>query len=86
MNWILILFLISLVINSILAYILHNSHESYGDEPFTLPLILWITLGITTLIPILNISASIVYIIIVGVAYSRCDIELNDDFWLTKRY
>jgi hypothetical protein len=82
-----ILFLISLVINGILAYILHNSHENCGKcKPFTLPLILWIAFGITTFIPIINIVASIVYVIIAGISYSQYDIKLNDDFWLTKRY
>lgn len=82
-----ILFLISLIINGILAYILHNSHVNYGKcKPFTLPLILWIAFGITTFIPIINIVASIIYIIIAGISYGQCDIETNDDFWLTKRY
>lgn len=86
MHWTVILFLISLVINGILAYILHNSHSGYGDEPVTLPLILWILFGILTFIPVVNTITSLVCSIITGIAYGGGDIETNDDFWLTKRY
>lgn len=84
MHWTVILFLISLIINGIIAYILHNSH--FGDEPFKLPLIIWIVAGIVTIIPVLNIIATVFFIFLTIQAYSNADIITNDDFWLTKEY
>ena len=88
MNWMIILFLISLIINGIIAYILHNSHydKRYGGDPFKLPLIMWILAGIVTIIPVLNIIATIFFISLIIRAYSSMDIVTNDDFWLTKEY
>ena len=55
MDWRVIIFLISLCINGILAYILRNSHYGFGDKkPFKMPLIAWIVLGIFTIIPVVN--------------------------------
>ena len=88
MHWTVILFLISLIINEIIAYIFHNSHydKRYGDEPFKLPLIIWILVGIVTIIPVLNITATVFFIFLTIQAYSNADIITNDDFWLTKEY
>lgn len=88
MHWTVILFLISLIINGIIAYILHNSHfnKHYGDEPFKLPLIIWIIVGIVTIIPVLNVTATVFFIFLTIRAYSNADIITNDDFWLTKEY
>ena len=88
MNLVIILFLISLVINGIIAYILRNSHydKKYGGDPFKLPLIIWIFVGIVTIIPIINTVSSVFFIYLTIRAYSNMDIVTNDDFWLTKEY
>ena len=87
MHWTVILFLISLIINGFIAYILHNSHfNNCENEPFKLPLIIWILAGIVTIIPILNIIATVFFIFLTIQAYSNADIITNDDFWLTKEY
>jgi hypothetical protein len=67
---------------------LHNSHynKHCGDEPFKLPLIIWILVGIVTIIPVLNIIATVFFIYLIIQAYSNMDIVTNDDFWLTKEY
>jgi energy-coupling factor transporter transmembrane protein EcfT len=85
MHWTTILFLISASINVILAYLLHNSHVYRTDEAVKFPLILWLIFAVITLIPVINCIACILYIIILCVTYGD-DIELNDDFWLAKRY
>lgn len=87
MHWTVILFLISLIINGIIAYLLHNSHNGYGKGgPFKMPLIFWILIGISTIIPVLNTIASIFYIVFTIRAYADGDVEVNDNFWLTKEY
>ena len=87
MHWTVILFLISLIINGIIAYLLHNSHNGYEEgDFFKMPLILWILIGISTIIPVLNTIASIFYIVFTIRAYADGDVELNDNFWLTKEY
>lgn len=87
MHWTIILFLISLIINGIIAYLLHNSHNGYGKgEPFKMPLVFWILIGISTVIPVLNTLASVFYIAFTIRAYADGDVEVNDDFWLAKEY
>ena len=49
-------------------------------------LIMWILIGIVTIIPVINILASISFIYLTILAYSSMDIVTNDDFWLTKEY
>ena len=85
MHWTLILFLISLIINGIIVYLIRNSHD-YRDKPFKFPLIIWILVGISTCVPIINSIGSIILIIITVLGYSEGDIEFNDDFWLTQEY
>lgn len=87
MHWTIIIFLISLCINGILAYILRNSHYGFGDKkPFKMPLIAWIVLGIFTIIPIINSTVTLISIIFIINVYSSGELETNDDFWLTKEY
>ena len=86
MHWTIILFLISLIINGIIVYLLRNSHEYYDNKPIKFPLIIWILIGIATCIPVLNSIGSIILIVFAIVNYSEGDIEFNDDFWLTKEY
>jgi hypothetical protein len=86
MHWTTILFLISAIISGIIAHILHNSHFCRNEEPIKFPLIMWLIFAVITLIPVINCIACIIYIIMLGMPYSDDDIELNDDFWLAKRY
>ena len=87
MDWRVIIFLISLCINGILAYILRNSHYGFGDKkPFKMPLIAWIVLGIFTIIPVVNSVVSLISIVFIINVYSSGELETNDDFWLTKEY
>ena len=86
MHWTIILFLISLIINGIIVYLLRNSHDYHGDEPIKFPLIIWIFIGISTCIPIINSIGSIILIVFAITNYSEEDIVFNDDFWLTKEY
>lgn len=86
MHWTIILFLISLIINGIIIYLLRNSHEYYDNEPIKFPLIIWILIGISTFIPVVNSIGSIIFIIFAIVNYSEGAIELNDNFWLTQEY
>lgn len=85
MHWTLITILISLCVNIILAYLLHNSNTYKGD-PFKLPLIIWLLFIISTFIPIINIVVSGVNVVITIMAYANSDIKLMDTCWLTKRY
>lgn len=87
MHWTVILFLISLCINGILAYILRNSHYGFRDKrPFKMPLIVWIVLGILTTIPVVNSTVSLISIVFIFNLYCNGELETNDDFWLTKEY
>lgn len=86
MHWTIILFLISLVINGIIVYLLRNSHGYYDNEPIKFPLIIWILIGISIFIPVINSIGSTILIVFAITNYSGGDIEFNDDFWLTKEY
>ena len=87
MHWTLVLILISLVINCILAYVLHNSHLCYrSTEPFKMALVWWVLVGISTLIPVINIIATLIYVVFACMAYANEEIEVNEDFWLAKKY
>lgn len=87
MHWTITIFLISLCINGILAYILRNSHYGFGDKkPFKMPLIAWIVLGIFTIIPVINSVVSLISIVFIVNIYCNGELETNDDFWLTKEY
>ena len=87
MHWTVILFLISLCINGIVAYILRNSHHGgRNKEPFKMPLIVWIAFGILTIIPVINSLISLIVIVFVFNLYCGRELETNDDFWLTKEY
>ena len=86
MHWTIVLFLISLIINGIIIYLLRNSHDYYDNKPIKLPLIIWILIGISTCIPVINSIGSIILIVFAITNYSEGDIEFNDDFWLTQEY
>lgn len=90
MNWITILFLISLCINVVIWHLLTNSHypKRLGnpERPFKMPLILWILFVVITFVPILNVVFNLVYIILILVNYLDGTLEFEEDFWLAKEY
>lgn len=85
MAWTIILFLIYTVVTAFLGYLLHNSNH-YDGTPFTMPLLVWVLLALVAFIPVLNIIAAIIYIVVVIHWYGDFDLSFKKDFWLAKRY
>lgn len=86
MSWIWILFIITLIINVVILYLLRNSHEYNSKEPLRFSLFIYLLGIIILFIPVLNAAATIVVICGIIAAYGEADIELNEDFWLAKKY
>lgn len=86
MSWISIMFVITLLINVFIIYLLHNSHERNNKEPIKFPLFMYFLGIIVLFVPILNAAATIVLICGIIAAYEEENIKLNEDFWLAKRY
>jgi RsiW-degrading membrane proteinase PrsW (M82 family) len=86
MSWISTMFIITLIINVFILYLLHNSHERNDKEPIKFPLFAYLLGMIVLLIPIVNVTATIVVICGITAAYIESDIEFNKDFWLAKKY
>lgn len=90
-----ILLLITLVVNALCIYTVHNSEKripipakwevKYTYEPFKLPIILWLIILIVMFIPALNIIAVIIHVILLGVSYGEGTLRLNENFWLSKK-
>jgi hypothetical protein len=80
------MFIITLIINVFILYLLHNSHERNDKEPIKFPLFVYLLGMIVLLIPILNAAATIVLICGIIAAYDDGNIKLNEDFWLAKKY
>lgn len=90
-----ILLLITLVVDMLCIYTVHNSEkitkvssrwkDEYVYEPFKLPIILWLVIFIVMFIPAVNIIAVIVHVILLGVSYGDGTLKLNEDFWLSKK-
>lgn len=90
-----ILLLITLVVNALCIYTVHNSEKripipskwetKYTYEPFKLPIILWLIILIVMFIPALNIIAAIVHVILLGACYGDETLKLNKNFWLAKK-
>lgn len=49
-------------------------------------LVWWVLVGVSTLIPVVNIIATIIYVILACMSYANEEIELNENFWLAKKY
>lgn len=79
-------YLIVLIINAIIIYLVRNSHFYREVQPIKLSLILWILYGVFMLIPILNLIITIICAIVVIKGYLSQDLILNDDFWLNQKY
>ena len=86
MSWISIMFIITLIVNVFILYLLHNSHERNNKEPIKFPLFVYLLGVIVLLIPILNAAVTIVVICGIIAAYEEGNIKFNKDFWLAKRY
>lgn len=86
MSWISIMFIITLLINVFILYLLHNSHERNSKEPIKFPLFVYLLGIIVLLIPILNAAATITVICGTITAYDDGNIKFNEDFWLAKKY
>lgn len=86
MSWTLVLFIITLIINVVILYLLRNSHTVNDKEPIRFPLFIYLLGVIILLIPILNAACTIALIIGTITVYGEADIELNEDFWLAKKY
>lgn len=86
MSWISIMFIITLLINVFIIYLLHNSHERNDKEPIKFPLFAYLLGIIVLFVPILNAAATIVVICGIIAAYEEGNIKLNEDFWLAKKY
>ena len=90
-----ILLLITLVVNALCIYTVHNSEKriqipskweiKYTYEPFKLPIILWLVIFIVMFIPAINIIAATVHVILLGVSYGEETLRLNENFWLSKK-
>lgn len=85
MSWISIMFIITLIINVFILYLLRNSHD-FNEEPVKLPLFMYLFGLIILVIPIANAIFTIFFIICVITAYGESTIEFNEDFWLAKKY
>ena len=89
-----ILLLITLVVNALCIYTVHNSEKRVTPrwnnkhiyEPFKLPIILWLVIFIVMFIPAVNIIAAIVHVILLGVSYGEETLRLNENFWLAKKF
>jgi heme/copper-type cytochrome/quinol oxidase subunit 2 len=86
MSWTSILFIITLIINVVILYLLRNSHEYNCEEPIKFPLFIYLLEIIILFIPILNVIVTIVLTFMIIAAYIESDIEFNKDFWLAKKY
>ena len=79
-------YLIVLIINAIIIYLIRNSHSYREVEPIKLSLILWILYGVFMLIPVLNLIVTIICAVVVIKSYLSQYLILNDDFWLNQKY
>lgn len=86
MSWVLTMFIITLIINVVILYLLRNSHEYNCEEPIKFPLFIYLLEIIILFIPIINAIATIVLTFIIIAAYIESDIKFNEDFWLAKKY
>ena len=86
MSWIWILFIITLIINVVILYLLRNSHEYNSKEPLRFSLFIYLLGIIILFIPVLNAIGTIVLTCGIIAAYDDGNIKLNEDFWLAKKY
>ena len=80
------LYLIVLIINAIMIYLVRNSHSYCEVEPIKFSLIIWMLYGVLMLIPVLNLIVTAICAIVVIKSYLSQDLFLNDDFWLNQKY
>lgn len=90
-----ILLLITLAVDMLCIYTVHNSEKripipakwevKYTYEPFKLPIILWLVIFIVMFIPGVNVIAALVHVILLAVSYGEGTLRLNENFWLSKK-
>ena len=80
------IYLIVLIINAIIIYLVRNSHFYREVQPVKFSLIVWVLYGAFLLVPILNLIVTIICAIVVIKSYLSQDLILNDDFWLNQKY
>ena len=80
------IYLIVLIINAIIIYLVRNSHFYREVQPVKFSLIVWVLYGAFLLVPILNLIITIICAIVVIKSYLSQDLILNDDFWLNQKY
>lgn len=78
--------LISLGVSAFATYLVRNSHKEESEELIKFPLYAWFTGIIVILIPIVNLCLSALYLFLVINKICTGDLELDEDFWLTKKY
>lgn len=79
-------YLIVLIVNVIMIYLVRNSHFYREEEPVKFSLIVWVLYGASLLIPIVNLVVTIICAVGVIKSYLSQDLILNDDFWLNQKY
>lgn len=79
-------YLVVLIINAIIIYLVRNSHFYREVQPVKFSLIVWVLYGAFLLVPILNLIITIICAIVVIKGYLSQDLILNDDFWLNQKY
>jgi hypothetical protein len=79
-------YLIVLIINAIIIYLVRNSHFYREVQPVKFSLIVWVLYGALLLVPILNLTITLICAIVVIKSYLSQDLILNDDFWLNQKY
>lgn len=79
-------YLIVLILNAIMIYLVRNSHFYREVQPVKFSLIVWVLYGAFLLIPVVNLILTIICAIVVIKSYLSQDLILNDDFWLNQKY
>lgn len=82
--------IICIILNVVLAIILHCCKDYYNDEFIKLPLKWWILWGVLALIPIASCVVAVIVGILMIVVASEGDIywgyKLGENHWLNKKY
>lgn len=79
-------YLIVLILNAIMIYLVRNSHFYREVQPVKFSLIVWVLYGAFLLVPVVNLIVTIICAIVVIKSYLSQDLILNDDFWLNQKY
>ena len=86
MSWTLVLFIITLIIDVIILYLLRNSHKYNSEEPLKFSLFAYLLVIILLFVPILNAICTFTLVIGTITDYVEENIKFYEDFWLAKKY